>query len=103
MACQQTTTACKDLQETRPLLFDFTQSLSTSSISAFETSVQCIVGEDVDPSDLLDGDPTIATSGKVIIQWLKDGIVDNVYYIRCAITTSDGRTLVGKKNIKITG
>jgi hypothetical protein len=99
MACTQTSTACKDAQETRPLIFDYTSALGGATIASATIEVITIIGDDLTPLNLLDGAAIVASPR--VTQWLKDGIVGDTYSVRCVAVTSDGRTLVGAKNIAV--
>lgn len=99
MACTQTSTACKDVQETRPLIFDYTAALGDATLASATIEVETLIGDDPTPGGLLDGVATVEPSR--VIQWLKDGIVGDTYSVRCIAITSDGRTLVGAKNIAV--
>lgn len=99
MACTQTSTACKDVQETRPLIFDYTAALGGATILSATIEVATIIGDDDAPEDLLDGSANVVSPR--VTQWLKDGTVGDTYSVRCIAITNDGRTLVGAKNIAV--
>lgn len=99
MTCPQTSTACKDVQETRPLIFDYTAALATATIVSATIEVNTIIGDDPAPENLLDGPANVEAAR--VVQWLKDGTVGDTYSVRCVAVTSDGRDLVGAKNIAV--
>lgn len=99
MTCAKTSTACKDVQETRPLIFDYTAALASATILSATIEVNTIIGDDPAPENLLDGPANIES--KRVVQWLKGGTVGDTYSVRCVALTSDGRELVGAKNIEV--
>lgn len=99
MTCAKTSTACKDVQETRPLIFDYTAALGDATIVSATIETATIIGDDPAPEALLDGVATLEATR--VVQWLKDGTVGDTYLVRCVALTSDGRELVGAKNIEV--
>jgi hypothetical protein len=101
MSCPQTTTACKDFEETRPLVFDFSAALGGDNIETVEVTATTLIGDDDTPGDLLDGLPSLNLAETIVTQWLTDGLIDVTYSVRCVVLTGDGRELVGAKNIAV--
>lgn len=90
-----------DVEEVRPVLFDFTGELKTgetlAAVSPVEVTVQA--GLDPTPANLLSGSAVISGS---MVQQLVKGSVNNVFYhLRCVATTSLGSTLVVVANLRV--
>jgi hypothetical protein len=101
MSCPATTSACKDFEETRPLVFDFTTALGDDSIESMVVTATVISGTDEDADLLLDGSPSLNLAETIVTQWLTGGLINVTYGVRCVVVTGDGRELVGAKNIVV--
>lgn len=83
----------KDPEERVPVTFDFTDEMSStdSVITATVTLDSVVEGVDIAPN-VIDGAAQI--SGKQVVQWMKLGLDTTTYRFKCAVTTTEGRTLV---------
>lgn len=89
----------KDFEEKLPLVFDFTDALGEATINSLITTAVVSTGSDINPESIFLTGASI--SDKTVVQWLKDGVIDTVYHIRCKVITSDTRTLVGSADIGV--
>lgn len=89
----------KDYQEELPVRFDFTTALQGEDITSFEVTAIVANGGDATPSSFLKD--SALKIGSYIDQWIKGGVINTKYHIRCLVTTSSGRKLVGSGYIKV--
>ena len=99
--CAKARTVCKDADESRPIQFIFTDALGGDTIVTYSIEVATIVGVDETPTTLLDGVATLNMAKNTVTQWVHDGVIGNVYSVRCVVMTADGRELVGAINIEV--
>ena len=83
----------KAVSEQKRYHFDFTGDVD-ASITLGVVTVTCTVfsGDDGSPSSMLSGVGVV--DGLVVGQVIRNGVVGNVYEVKCRVATSDGQILV---------
>jgi hypothetical protein len=101
ITCAKARTVCIDVEESRPIQFDFTAALGGDTIATYDVDITTVAGTDPLPELILDGAATLNLAKNIVTQWIHDGVNGVTYSVRCVVTTADGRELVGAINIEI--
>lgn len=90
-----------DIEELRPLFFDFSGELkpgeTLATVTAIEVTTQA--GTDPTPANLLNGSPVI--SGAMVEQMIKPVITGVSYHFRAVAMTNLGSQLVVAGNLRV--
>jgi len=90
-----------DIEELRPVFFDFSGELkpgeTLASVTAIEVTTQA--GTDPTPANLLNGSPVI--NGAMVQQMVKPTINSVSYHLRAVAMTSLGSQIVVAANLRV--